>query len=546
MRIRAYVNRKVLPLLRLSVPSTILVCMVLALGGMQPVRSQQVTTGQLEITLLDTTGQPTPVRVRLTQRGQVVNALPAEATALMYGLWDHPDGYGFQPDSAFYVNGYFRLALPPGDYILSLSKGLEYLDQQHRIHIEAGKLFRQTYRMKRWIHMPRRGWYSTDNHIHIRRSPREDPLLMDWLQAENVNVGVLLRMGDFWETYFPQYAWGAKGVYQQGDFLLSSGQEDPRTPELGHALGLGASDKVRYPEDYYYYDKVFDQLHTLGGVTGYAHQGETFHGYRGLTLDGLRNKIDVLELLQYCASADPLHTRHYYHLLDLGYRVTAVAGSDFPWCGQDHDNGTPERTARIGNVRFYSYLNGPLTFNNWRAALQAGHTFVTSGPMLDLKVNQALPGDVIRTRKGDLLSVSVHAYGHTGQVPLQRLELISHGQIIGTVEAGKPGQSASHLVLNMKIRVKRGIWLAARCYAGPGQVAHTTPVYISADGSGFHNPATAPMYLELSELYLRELEHELEHVQEDPERQAWRYREGLLARIAEVRKRIEELRKELK
>jgi hypothetical protein len=47
-------------------------------------------------------------------------------------------------------------------------------------------------------------------------------------------------------------------------------------------------------------------------------------------------------------------------------------------------------------------------------------------------------------------------------------------------------------------------------------------------------------------MYLRELEHELAHRHNEPERQAWKYREGLEARIAEVRKIIAELREKLK
>jgi hypothetical protein len=289
-----------------------------------PLPGQPVPAGHLEVLITDSlTGRPTPARVRLTQRGRVVNALPAEAVAVMYGLWDHADGYGFQPDSAFYADGRFRLSLPPGEYHLLVAKGMEYLDQQHTVRVEAGREVRLACRLARWIDLPGRGWYSADDHIHVRRSPREDPLLLRWIQAEDVHVGVLLRMGDFWETYYPQYAWGPRGVYREGNYLLTSGQEDPRTPELGHALGIGAADRVRYRDAYYYYDKVFDKLHELGGLTGYAHQGKTFGGYRGLTLDGLRGKVDVLELLQFCASADPLQTEHYYHLLDLGFRVTA-------------------------------------------------------------------------------------------------------------------------------------------------------------------------------------------------------------------------------
>jgi hypothetical protein len=284
-------------------------------------------------------------------------------------------------------------------------------------------------------------------------------------------------------------------VYREGNYLLTSGQEDPRTPELGHALGIGADDRVRYREEYYYYDKVFDKLHELGGLTGYAHQGKTFHGYRGLTLDGLRGKVDVLELLQFCASADPLQTEHYYHLLDLGYRVTAVAGSDFPWCGHDHDNGPPERTARIGNVRFYTYTGIRSPTRAGKPPWPPGVRSSRAARCLDLRVNGRLPGDSLPVRKGEVLRVTAHAYGHAARVPLSRLELVSHGRVIASVTPGRKGQTPEHLSLSLQVPAGRGGWIAARSYGAAGQAAHTTPVYVSVDGGGFHNPNTVPSYL---------------------------------------------------
>ena len=513
----------------------------------QPRRNQ--LPSRIDIQFLDaTTNRPTPARVRLTQNGHVVKQFPAEAVAVMYGLWDHEDGYGFQPDSSFYVAGRFRLTLPPGTYQLSLSKGPEFLSQQHTLVVPAGKALQRTYRLTRWVNMTAKGWYSTDGHIHLRRSPRENPLIMTWLQAEDVHVGALLRMGDFWETYYPQYAYGQKGTYQQGKFLLTAGQEDPRTPELGHAFALGANDRVRRRDRYYYFDEVFDKIHQLSGLVGYAHQAQTFHGYRGLTLDGLRGKVDAFELLQFCVDAHPLHPEHYYHLLDLGIPLTATAGSDFPWCGQDHGQGPPERTSRIGNARFYVYLgHDSLSLPNWRKAILAGHTFVSSGPILDLRVNNTLPGDRIDIKRGTNLTITVQADGHANQVPLDTLELVSHGQVIGRVTARQPGQSAQHLSLTMTLpSVERGRWIAARCTAGPSQAAHTTPVYVTVDGGGFHNPETAGRYLDLSEQYLQEIEREISKPNPAVEQQVWKYADGLRTRVTEARRIIDEMRRKLR
>lgn len=504
-------------------------------------------TGELRIKIVDDkTGQPTPVRVRLTQVGRPITEPPVQAIAISYGLWDHADGYAFQPDSAFYVAGSFNLNLPPGNYQLTLSKGPEYLRQSHNLTIASGKSLQKSYRLKRWIDMAARHWYSADDHIHIRRSPRENEFLLDWIRAEDLNVGVLLKMGDFWATYYPQYAFGEKGNYQRSKYLLTSGQEDPRTPELGHALGFGAKASVRYAQNYYYYDKVFDEIHRRGGLTGYAHQAETFHGYRGLTLDGLRGKVDVLEILQYCVSAQPLRTEQYYRMLDLGFPLTAVAGSDFPWCGHDHDNGPPERSARIGNARFYTYLDEPFSQAAWLKGVAAGHTFVSSGPILDLRVNEVRPGDRLELNSGEKISVTVHAYGQAEQVPLSALELVAHGKVLRRVTPQNPGQSSEHLSLTFTMgELQQGIWIAARCFGDSTQAAHTSPVYVTVNGGGFHNPETAGNYLTQSEAYLHELEQDLEVHHDNPEFRAWYFKQGLKSRIEETRTVIEDLRKRL-
>jgi hypothetical protein len=499
--------------------------------------------GMITVNIFDHLSQkPTPVRVRLTKNNRVVKTLPKQAIAVMYGLWDHADGYGFQPDSSFYVAGTFDLPLPEGKYSIVLSKGLEYLEERQTFQILSGTTTHKTFHMMRWADMPSKGWYSADDHIHIRRSPREDSLLLKWIQAEDIHIGVLLKMGDFWATYYDQYGWGEKGIFTKDNYLLTSGQEDPRTPEIGHAIGLGASDQVRYGNEYYYYDKVFDRLHELGGITGYAHQAESFHGYRGLMLDGLRRKVDVLELLQFCVAEDPLQTRHYYHLLDLGYAVTAVAGSDFPWCGKDHDTGAPERNARIGNVRFYTYVNAPLSLASWKEAVKKGRTFVTSGPMINFSVNNSLPGDTLRTTKGSLIKITAQAFGHETQVPLRKMEIVLHGKVLAEVSATAARQSSSKLSIDYELQAKQGFWIAVRVYALPGQAAHTTPVYVDVDHKGFYNSETLTRYLDLAEEYLAELEKDIQTVGADPERQGWQYRKGLEKRIADTQVVIQQLR----
>ena len=520
------------------------------------IHSAQVTReATLSVRILDgRTGQPTPARVLLEDdkgtRPRVSGALavsetaipvPKEAVAVMWGRSDRAEGYALQPDGSFYVDGAFEVRLPAGQYSVKISKGYEYLPQTHTLTLKPGESAKQAWRLEHWINMPERGWYSADDHVHLQRSPRDDAAIVRWMAAEDVHIGNLLEMGDFWATYFTQYSFGDRGRYREGNHILSAGQEEPRTPEIGHTISLGARELVRFQADYYSYDRVFDRVHELGGVSGFAHQGMSFHGYRGMTLNVLRGKIDFLELAQFCVPEGPLALDHYYHFLDLGYRLTALAGSDFPWCGRGPRYGLEERGAQIGDARFYTYAGKDFSFETWFEAVKQGRTFATTGPVLFLEVNGRMPGDTLDVARGTALRVRAEALGHRAQIPLRSLEIVAHGKVL----ARQAGEQADRLVAEFELPADHGIWIAARCEAGRGQVAHTTPVYVRVSGGGFHNPETAAQRLEASEKYLREIEQVLANPGQRTDEVAARHKAQLGRQIEDARRVLAGLKDKL-
>lgn len=504
--------------------------------------AQESRDVRLTVRILDdATGRPTPARIRLEDshgarpraHGAVAISesaipIPKQAVAVMWGQNDRAQGYALQPDGSFYADGGFDVRMPSGAYRLTVSKGFEYVEQSTPLDLAPGTDKTAEVRLKRWMDMPSRGWYSSDDHIHLRRSPGDDPKITKWIAAEDIHVGNILEMGDFWATYFAQYAFGEKGRYQEGGRILSPGQEEPRTPEIGHTISLGARELVRSQRDYYSYDRLFDRVHELGGIAGFAHQGFSFHAYRGMVLNTLRGKTDFLELAQFCVPEGPLPVKYYYHFLDLGFRLTALAGSDFPWCG----NGV----AQIGNARFYTYTGQKsLSYDAWFAAMKAGHTFVTTGPMLFLRVNGHLPGDTVDIAPGAKVQVTAEAFGPA----LSSLEIVGHGKTL----AQKSARSGEHrLSAEVEVTPAHGIWIAAKCQGGPGQMAHTTPVYVTVNGDGFQNPATARANVQLSEQWLKEIEQDLDHPQQNLDIQAPRHRAEIEREIQEARERLNSIK----
>jgi hypothetical protein len=284
---------------------------------------------------------------------------------------------------------------------------------------------------------------------------------------------------------------------------------------------------------------VFDRVRELGGVTGFAHQGMSFHGYRGMVLNTLRGKNDFLELAQFCVPEGPLALDHYYLFLDLGVKLTALAGSDFPWCGHGPAYGHPgPQLSQIGNARFYTYLGGPLTFEGWMAALKAGRTFATTGPMLFLTVDGKLPGDTLDVKPGTRVRVTAEALGHPAQVPLASLEIVGHGRVLARAGGG----DAARLTAAAEVTIEHGMWIAAKAAAGTAQAAHTTPVYVTVNGGSFANRETLDARLETAEKYLREIEADLASPGTNLDNQAARHRAQLERQIAEARKEIERRR----
>ncbi len=78
----------------------------------------------------------------------------------------------------------------------------------------------------------------------------------------------------------------------------------------------------------------------------------------------------------------------YSVLLNAGFPLKLSAG-----------NTSGVHPVPIGWSRVYVRTTGPLTPEGWFDGLRAGRAFVTTGPMLLLRVNGREPGDEIRNER---------------------------------------------------------------------------------------------------------------------------------------------------
>jgi hypothetical protein len=436
--------------------------------------------GRLKLAVLsDDTGRPVPAMVRLLWRTDGVVRQPGNGIefAPQFDKQGKASGArnanlpGPLADSFWCVPGPFDMTLPPGDWRIGVRRGVEHEVVFEDITLPSGQTIARTFRPRRWVDMRKRGWWSGDDHVHCRILSDEDARhLMAWVQAEDVHLANIVKMGDIYRTYFEQRGFGRDYRVVDGEFVLTPGQECPRThDQIGHTLAMNITSMVRNTDRYFLYDEVFDAVHAQGGLTGYAHvNSDMFHVHRDMSMNVPRQKVDFAEILQF----NRLGTDLYYDFLNLGCKLTASSGSDVPWGGT------------IGEVRAYAYLHKKaFSADAWFEAFGKGRTFTTSGPMLDFRVDDAFPGDELRLKADRKLRVRARAWGDPRRMAPMKLEIVRHGEVIRSAESREPQRP--EVELDFTVPAGHGGWLAARAQAGDGTSAHTTPVYIIRDGLRF-------------------------------------------------------------
>lgn len=445
------------------------------------------TTGRIAIEVTDDQSRATAARLGIydpTGRAP----MPSDEAIMLKTVYGHTRlirlGMNVPPwpvnnRYVFYIDGRYHSRVRTGDYQLIVAKGAEYRLAQRTFSVRAGETTHLKVKLERWTDMAAKGWYSGDDHIHHqRRDASDDARLKLFAQAEDLKLANILQMGNNGATYFQQHEWRP----MQGDGGSSStlvpGQEDPRT-EIGHTIQLNIRKPIRNLERYFLYDDVFRETRAQGGLAGYAHivegyLGSPTHPARGMAIDVPFNLIDFAEILSLHTAAPSI----WFDYLNLGYKISPTAGTDFPW------GNVP------GSVRNYVHLNQSFTAQGWFDELQKGHTFVTGGPMIEFTVNGQRMGSTISVKCGGKLSVEAEASLNPDFGALSTLELIEQGDVVNIVSSNI---AASRLNFRHELHVHRGTWLVLSARGRSSSVvAFSAPVYIQVDGESSWKPSAVP------------------------------------------------------
>ena len=208
-----------------------------------------------------------------------------------------------------------------------------------------------------------------------------------------------------------------------------------------------------------------------------------------MSLNVARGKVDFFEILQF----GRLGTALYYDFLNLGFKVIASAGSDVPWGGT------------VGEVRVYAYTGeGQFSADRWVDAFRRG-TFVTDGPIIEFRVEGALPGDEVRIDQPHRrLKVVARTYRDRRLGSPSLLQVISQGEVVQEVRSEDPSNEA--LDLSFDVEGGDGFWIAARAEGRDETYAHTTPVYVVRHDLRFWQYGRVPELIRQRKESLQEIE----------------------------------------
>jgi len=408
--------------------------------------------GILNLSIIDElSGKLVPARVEvLDKNGKTYVAEDALSIEQPLVLLNKREFNPYTRTEQFYTHGSCRMSLAPGRYRLRVYKGIEYRVPIREVDIQAGRTVELRVNLSRWIDLPKQGWYGADDHIHIPRPVKElDPAISKWMQAEDLHVANLLQFGhskDFRQTI--QYQHGPGGIYQEGNYILASGQENPRTDFLGHTVILGATSPINFPDNYVVYKLFWEEAKRQGALSGYAHYGLYGGAQYGLSVDLPYNLINFLEVVQ----ADAGIYDVWYDILNLGIPMTPTAGSDY----------FPSESVKLmlpGRERFYTQVRETLTYPAWLSGVRAGRTFVTNGPVLEFQVDGKGLGEEVALKKPGSVLLEGTVRFDPARDNVRRLELIENGELLRSFprRAG-----SSEIRFRFSHEVKQSSWLAVR------------------------------------------------------------------------------------
>jgi hypothetical protein len=209
--------------------------------------------------------------------------------------------------------------------------------------------------------------------------------------------------------------------------------------------------------------------------------------------------------------------QNYYTLLNCGFRLRPTAGT-----------ASGVHPVPLGFGRVYVHCDR-FSYDAWVRGLDAGRSFVTTGPMLLATVDAQFPGHTFRPKGDGPHTLRVGGMALSA-VPLGRIEVVVNGEIAARVTPlnRKTTAGGYESPIDAAVKVDGTSWIAVRCYEDRPdrrvRFAHTAPWHVEVPGKPLRPRRAEVEYL------IHRVEEQIERSKEVlPEAALAEYREGLEA-----------------
>lgn len=475
------------------------------------------------------TGKIIPARVAIRSRDGkdwFVESADREGSAIKY---DKQRGPQSREQHVTLSAHPFRVELPAGEYRVTALRGKEYIPAELTVQINDQSQD-VTLKLTRWVNMANHGWYSGDTHVH--RLVKELPNVM---LAEDLNVALPLTnwvsiadqppsrgdlntdqeavkavpvMVDPTHVYYPlnteyeitkvkgqRHVLGAVFVLNQKAVLKMGAPPVTAIAEEAHRQGaLLDLDKHSWPWSLMLVPVMDVDLFELSN----NHIWRTNFFFRNFIVKTRPTHLDIEMEGNGFTENGWMHYgfQMYYTLLNCGFRMRPTAGT-----------ASGVHPVPLGFGRVYVHLPEGFGYEQWMQGLDAGRSFVTTGPMLTVQTNGADPGKTYqRATDGEY---ECHLQGSARYwKPITRIEVIVNGDVVETIDpANRRDQQALQSPIDLKLKLTGSSWVAVRCFAkaetGRTRFAHTAPVYFDVPGQPVRRKRAAVQYL------IRRMEEEI-------------------------------------
>ncbi len=398
----------------------------------------------------------------------------------------------------------FHLQLEPGKYRIRAERGKEFVPAETEITVGSeASVFQLT--LPRFANMPKQGWYSGDTHVH--RSLADLPNLM---MAEDLHVAFPLNYWVRDSTEIPAASglvMEAKTIHVDATHVIYPVNTEyeiftvdgkrhtqgavlvlnHKTPlNLPSPPALPVAEEARRQGAILDLDKhswawsmmIVPVMHVDLFELSNNHNWRTQFGFPQWTIE---NAPDWPEVERSVAGFTDLGwtefaMQTYYALLNCGFHMRITGGT-----------GAGVHPVPLGHGRVYVHTGAEFSYEKWVEHLNAGHSFVTTGPLLDVRFNQQLPGttwlhDSVENKivmRGTVLSVN----------PLRSIEIVRNGEIAQslTIEPERTAEGVWKYAIDVSETLHGSGWLALRCFEklpdAKVSFAHTNPVFVEVPKS---------------------------------------------------------------